>query len=178
MNARASIVAVGGADSAGKRGVIGDFIERRRAEGFRVVGVVEARDPGAGACGELAVTDLATGARIKISQNLGPGSTACNLDPGGVALACAAVQRALKSGADMVVLSKFGKLEAGGGGLRDAFCAALDAGVPVVTTLHPVLREDWARFAGDLAEEIAPEFSALENWWRDLAAAAPAAHAA
>ncbi|SNB70886.1 Protein of unknown function [Rhodoblastus acidophilus] len=174
-SARASIVAIGGADSAGKRGLIDDFLRRRRAEGLRVVGVVEARDPGAEACASRAVTDLATGARIGISQNLGPGSTACALDPGGLALACAAVQRSLQQGADLVVLSKFGKLEAGGGGLCDAFSAALEIGAPVVTTLHPVLREDWARFAGDLAEEIAPEPQALESWWRDVSRAARAA---
>ena len=175
MNSRAQIVAVGGAQGAEKRGVIGRFVERRRSEGLRLVGVVEAHEPGAGACGALSLTDLATGARIKISQNLGPGSTACNLDPGGVALACAAVQGALRAGADLVVLSKFGKLEAGGGGLRDAFRAALEGGVPVVTTLHPVLRDEWALFAGELAEEIAPEFSALEGWWRDVSTAARAA---
>jgi nucleoside-triphosphatase THEP1 len=175
MNSRAQIVAVGGAHGAEKRGVIGRFVERRRNEGLRLVGVVEAHEPGAGACGALALTDLASGARIKISQNLGPGSTACNLDPGGVALACACVQGALRAGADLVVLSKFGKLEAGGGGLRDAFRAALEGGVPVVTTLHPLLRDDWALFAGELAEEIAPESLALEGWWRDVSAAARAA---
>jgi nucleoside-triphosphatase THEP1 len=175
MNSRASIAAVGGADSAGKRALLGGFIGQRRAEGLRVVGVVETHDPCAGACGDMAVTDLATGARIGIAQDLGPGSTACALDPGGVALACAAVQRALRTGADVVVLSKFGKLEAAGGGLRDAFRAALERGVPVLTTLHPVLRADWEKFAGDLAEEIALEPQALEKWWRDLSAAAQAA---
>jgi len=83
------------------------------------------------------VLDLATGARIAISQDLGPGSTACNLDPGGVAMACAAAQRAIEQGADLVVLSKFGKLEAGHGGLCDAFAAAMAAETPVLTTLKP-----------------------------------------
>jgi hypothetical protein len=171
MDCRASILAIGGATSAEKRSLLEDFIARRRAEGWRVAGVVERPEPGeGGACGSLSVVNLSTGARIKISQNLGPGSTACNLDPGGVAEACAATQAAIRSGADLVILSKFGKLEAGGGGLCDAFFAAAQAGIPVVTTLNPIMREDWARFAGDLAEEIAPEAQALDAWWREMTA--------
>lgn len=168
MTSRATIVTIVGADSAEKRLLLRDFIQRRRRQGLRLAGVIEARDPGAGACGALALIDLATGGRTNISQNLGPGSTACNLDPSGVALACAKAQRAIAAGADLVALSKFGKLEAGGGGLRDAFISALEGGIPIVTTLHPILREDFFRFAGDLAEEIAPEPEALEAWWNDM----------
>ena len=47
-------------------------------------------------------------------------------------MAAAAVRRDIAAGCDLVVLSKFGKLEAGGGGLRDAFGAAIEAGVPVL----------------------------------------------
>jgi nucleoside-triphosphatase THEP1 len=174
MNSRSFLVAACGERSADKRVLIGGFIKRRRTEGLRVIGVAESPENG-DACGPLALTDLATGARIIISQNLGSGSTACKLDPGGVALACAAVQSALLRGADLVVLSKFGKLEASGGGLCDAFGAAVECGVPVVTTLNPVLMENWTRFVGDLAEIVAPEPQALENWRRDRAAAARAA---
>lgn len=171
MDFKASILAIGGSISAEKRALLEDFIARRRAEGWRVAGVVETPEPGGGgACGALSVVNLATGARIKISQNLGPGSTACNLDPGGVAEACAAAQASISSGADVVILSKFGKLEAAGGGLCDAFSAAAQAGIPVLTTLHPILREDWARFVGDLAQEIAPEAQALDVWWREMTA--------
>lgn len=109
--------------------------------------------------------DLATGERIAISQDLGPGSTACNLDPSGLAAACAAAQRAIGAGADLVVLSKFGKLEAARGGLYDAFLTAIEANLPVLTSVNPALRPEWALFAGDLAEDIDPEMDALETWW-------------
>ena len=54
------------------------------------------------------------------------------------------VQRAIEQGADLVVLSKFGKLEAGHGGLCDAFAAAMAAETPVRTTLKPLMRTEWA----------------------------------
>ena len=172
MDFKASILAIGGAVSAEKRALLEDFIALRRAEGLRVVGIVETPEPGeGGACGSLSVVNLATGARIKISQNLGPGSTACNLDPGGVAEACAAAQRAIAGGADLVVLSKFGKLEAARGGLCDAFAAAIEAELPIVTTVNPVLRPDWMRFAGSLSDDVSSSAEALEAWWRAVGGA-------
>ncbi len=63
------------------------------------------------------------GPPMKFFQDLGAGSTACNLDPSGFVKACEAVERAMEDGADVVVLSKFGKLEA-----ARADCATLSAG--------------------------------------------------
>jgi nucleoside-triphosphatase THEP1 len=168
---RAARIGVITAESgAEKQALLKQFADRRRGEGLRVAGVVELAAPDSHSdCGALDLLDLATGARIAISQNLGPGSTACNLDPGGVAMACAAAQRAIEAGADLVVLSKFGKLEAGNGGLRDAFAAAMAAETPALTTLKPAMRDEWANFAGPLFDELPPQLDALENWWRGLA---------
>lgn len=119
MSAR--IGAIVGEAGDQKQALLWDFIERRRAEGLRVAGLVERHAQSAPAeCGAHDLVDLATGARFAVAQDLGPGSTACNLDPGGVALACAAALRAIAAGADVVVLSKFGKLETERGGLCDA----------------------------------------------------------
>ncbi len=160
------IAAVSGASGSSNQALLADFVKRRRTEGLRVAGLVEVAERAeAGACGRLSVMDVATGASIAISQNLGPGSTACNLDPGGLAEACAAAQRAIESGADLVVLSKFGKLEAARGGLCDAFAAAIEAELPIVTTVNPVMREDWTRFAGDLSDDVFASEDALEAWW-------------
>jgi nucleoside-triphosphatase THEP1 len=164
------IAAVVGSSNISKQDLLADFVRRRRAQGLRVAGIIEVAEKAAsGACGSLFVLDLATGARIAISQDLGAGSTACNLDPGGLAEACAAAQRAIEAGADLVVLSKFGKMEAGRGGLCGAFASAIDAELPIVTTVNPVMREDWARFAGDLSDDVAPDAAALESWWSALA---------
>ena len=93
----ARIGAIVSDSGAGKQALLLQFAARRRSEGLRIAGIVEIAAPDqASECGALDVLDLATGARIPISQDLGPGSTACNLDPGGVAMACAAVQRAIE----------------------------------------------------------------------------------
>jgi len=160
------IAALSGNKSVSNQTLLADFVQKRRADGLRIAGLFEVPEPGqGGACGRLSVVDIATGARIAISQNLGPGSTACNLDPQGVAEACAAAQRAIQAGADLVILSKFGKLEAARGGLCDAFAAAINAELPIVTTVNPVLRKDWTLFAGDLSDDVSASAEALEAWW-------------
>lgn len=62
--------------------------------------------------------DIASGETIVISQKLGAGSEACNLHPGGLALACGLVEEAIERGADVVVLSNLA-----GWKPREAACA-------------------------------------------------------
>ena len=87
-------------------------------------------------------------------QDLGRESQACSLDAGGVAAACAAVLQAMERGVDVVVLSKFGKLEASGGGLIDCFAAAAGAGVPCVVGVAPVRAPPLRDFAGEFLQRV------------------------
>jgi hypothetical protein len=52
--------------------------------------------------------------------------------------AAGAVRRDIAAGCELVVLSKFGKLEAAGEGLAPAFKAALDARLPLLTSVSPL----------------------------------------
>jgi hypothetical protein len=118
-----------------------------------------------GPCGHLALRDIASGADFSLSQALGSGSTSCNLDSSGLAGACAAVERAIRDGADLVILSKFGKQEAERGGLSDAFRAALLADLPIITSISPAVTDAWRAFAGDEAAEMPADITLLEAWW-------------
>ncbi len=160
------VAALRGAPSDAIQDILCEFVESRKREGLRVAGVVEVSQcVSIGACKHLAVRDLVSGELIEISQDLGAGSTACNLDPVGLATACQSVERAISAGADVVVLSKFGKLEAARGGLCDAFRAAIMADLPIVTAVSPFLAGDWLQFAGALSEDVAPTMAALDEWW-------------
>lgn len=173
------IVALQGASSAAIQTTLADFAACMKARGIRVAGVVEINgDCGDGACGRLALRDLATDAIIPISQDLGAGSTACNLDPRGLAEACAAVERTIARGVDLIVLSKFGKMEAARGGLIDAFGAALLAGVPIVTAVAPSMTQAWTDFAGDYAQFIDVAADSLDAWWSRVTAPAASVEAA
>lgn len=98
---------------------------------------------------------------IRISERLGKGAEACRLDIGALEEAAALVEARI-AGAELLILNKFGKREAAGGGFRAAVARALEAGVPVLIAAGPVDSIGFLDFAGDMAERVAPE--AAEAW--------------
>lgn len=161
-----AVLALKGTTGEEVRAVLVEAARRLTARGVRVAGVIEVpANVNGGPCGHLALRDIASGAEFSLSQALGSGSTSCNLDTGGLAGACAAVERAIRDGAEIVILSKFGKQEAERGGLSDAFRAALLADLPIVTSVSPAVTEAWRAFAGPYAAEMPADIAALEAWW-------------
>ena len=158
------IIALQGASSSIIQALLADIAGRLKSRGLRVIGLVENASGGPNPCKSMELRSLDDGRVFSISQNLGPGSQACNLHSEGLALACAAVEQSIASGADVAVLSKFGKQEAQGGGLIDAFGAAIAAGVPIVTSVSPALMDEWRRFAGDYAECVSADQAKLGSW--------------
>lgn len=169
------IVALQGAASAVIQGMLHDFAARLSAIGLRVAGVVESAADQDHPCKSMVLRSLDDDRLFSISQDLGPGSQACNLAPEGLALACAAVQEQIVRGTDIVILSKFGKQEAMGRGLSDAFGAAIAAGLPIVTSVSPALMSEWRNFAGEFGQcvqaEIAQRAGWLEGWSRRMVTA-------
>lgn len=106
--------------------------------------------------------------RYPIFQDLGPGSAACHLEGSGAISATAAVQRDIAAGCDLVILSKFGKLEAAREGLAPVFTTAIEAGVPVLTSVSPAFEAAWAKFAAPLFVTLPADADAIEAWWRSV----------
>lgn len=166
------ILAVQGADRDVIQDLLADAAARWRAAGVHVIGVVEVLPPG-GAHHDVRLLDLASGATHRLHQNLGPGAAGCSLDPEGLAGACAGVEAAiaarLAAGGDaadtVVILSKYGRQEADGRGLTDAFHAAVAAELPVLTSVSPSVAADWAAFTGDLARIVPVDWAPVADWW-------------
>jgi len=161
---RCRIVALQGATSETIQALLKDIAARLTARGLRVVGVVENVNSSPNPCKAMELRSLDDGRIFGISQNLGSASRACNLHPEGLALACAAVQESIAKGADVVIISKFGKQEAIGSGLSDAFGAAIGAGLPVMTSVAPSMMDGWRKFAGELAECVPVDEVRREAW--------------
>jgi hypothetical protein len=160
------IGAVRGAATADIQKLLSAFAERRREEGLRVAGAIEVPAPAwACLCGPLGLKDLASGALFPVTLNLGEGSVACKLDAAGLAEACQSVLQAISQGADLVVLSKFGKVEAEGGGFLDAFNAAAGAGIPCVTGVAPPFAASFLQYAGGYSQWIGADAGSIERWW-------------
>lgn len=120
------------------------------------------------ACSAGYLRSLRDGAMYPIFQDLGAGSTACHLAGGDALAAAASVQRDIAQGCDLVVLSKFGKLEAAGGGLREAFVAAIEADVPLLTSVSTPFVAAWQTFAESQFVTVPPAFDRIDAWWQTM----------
>jgi hypothetical protein len=160
------IAVVQGAASAEVQDLFRALVQRWRSS-VRLAGVV-AEDHGLTdrACSAGYLRSLGNDERFAIFQDRGPGSRGCHLDSAGVSLAADAVRRDIAVGCELVLLSKFGKLEANGGGLHDAFSAAIAAGVPVLTSVSAAVAEPWQGFAGPLFETVPADAERIEAWWK------------
>jgi len=114
--------------------------------------------------------NLTTGARYSIFHDVGPGAAVCHLDGTGAVAAAAAVESDIAAGCDLVLLNKFGKLEAAGGGLADAFRAAITAGLPLLTSVSPAHDEAWRPFVEQEFAVLPADPAAIDLWRRTVQA--------
>ncbi len=104
-----------------------------RSSGLSVAGLVQLntfeRSPGK--C-DMDVEELFSGTVLQLSEDRGQQARGCRLDHSILAEAAALLDKALDEKPDVLVLNKFGKVEAEGGGLRDVLAKAVELDVPIV----------------------------------------------
>jgi hypothetical protein len=171
------IAVVQGLPSAEVQRLFRTLVERWHPT-VRLAGVI-AEDHGLAdrACSAGFLRSLGNGERFPIFQDLGAGAEACHLAGDGAVTAAAAVRRDIAEGCDLVVLSKFGKLEAEGGGLRDAFGAAIEAQIPVLTSVSAKFVAAWESFAAPLFVVVPGDVDGIDAWWQSIRSAEKGAHA-
>jgi hypothetical protein len=125
------------------------------------------------ACNAGFLRSVASGERFSIFRDRGSGSTSCHLDGKGVRTAADAVRRDIEAGCDLVLLNKFGKLEAAGRGLFGAFQAALDAHIPLLTSVSAAFEEPWTKLVGQSFAILPAEPDKIDAW-RQAVRSAPA----
>lgn len=159
------IAVVQGAPSAAIQDMFRALVDRWRPTA-RIAGVI-AEDHGLPDrnCRAGYLRSIARGTRYPIFQDLGSGVEACHLKEEGALAAAAAVGKDIVAGCDLVLLSKFGKLEAAGRGLAEAFAAAFAADLPLLTSVSPAFEEAWKAFATPLFDMFPAEAEPLEAWW-------------
>lgn len=163
------ILALQGATNHEIQTTMWSCVRRWRHAGARIVGAVEiVRDERRRGPTSAWLSDLSTGRSYPLFQDLGPGSISCHLDGAGVSMACEAILSAMRTPCDLVVLSKFGKLEAGRSGLTAAFWAAMERNLPILTAVAPVWAAQWSVFAGPLARFMTPNGAELDRWWHEM----------
>jgi nucleoside-triphosphatase THEP1 len=157
------IATVVGADDPTTQALFAASVAKWRAAGLKVVGLVaETHGLADRTCRAGFLRDVVSGKMFSIYLETPPSHTSCHLDAAGVESACDQILRQIPE-SDLVVLSKFGKLEADRGGLVRAFEAAIAAGKPVLTTVSSKHRDAWRAFATN-AIDLAPDHEALDRW--------------
>jgi hypothetical protein len=97
---------------------------------------------------------LPSGERLPISENRGRGARGCRLDYGQLVDALSAAEAGLDAGTDLMILNRFGKVEAEGSGGRALIARAVELGVPVLVAVPWRNIAAFRAFAGDLAAEV------------------------
>lgn len=137
-----------------------------RAEGWRVAGHVQRSAPGSSRR-KVEVEEVATGLRKAITQDLGAGAESCALDPEALARVAADLLAELDRPVDLLIVNRFGRGEAEGGGLRAAIEKACFAGVPVVAVVRSTYAEAWEEFTGS-AVILDPDPALILGWVRSV----------
>nr|WP_294516817.1 DUF2478 domain-containing protein [uncultured Rhodopila sp.] len=161
--ARVGILPYG--SSGGPDAVVSEAVARLRARGIAVAGLLQ-RSGGAAPGGKqtMWVEDIRTGQRIRLDQPRGPGAIACTFDTGALAQAAYLLQLAAESGAELVVVNRFGSVEAEGRGLRSEIAAAICAGLAVLIPVRASLLPELEAFLGGSATCLPASVRAIEDW--------------
>lgn len=145
--------------------LLAEVVQAQRQAGRRVRGLLMARSvPGPGCAAETVMVDIASGERYLVSQPLGRDSTACRADPQGFARAGGVLRAAAGDAPELVVVNRFGKLEAEGGGLRAELLEILSRDIPLLTSVSRGLADEWQRFTGGASQLLAPTRAAVDGW--------------
>ena len=117
-----------------------------RESGLLVAGLVQlnsfVRDPIK--C-DMEIEELSSGTVLQLSEHRGKEARGCRLDRSVLAEAAVLLNRALDRKPEVLVLNKFGKTEAEGGGVRDVLARAVEQGVPMGRALAALPPADQAR---------------------------------
>jgi hypothetical protein len=160
--------ALGGADGPNLQALLAAAVAEWKAAGLRVAGVIaEAHNLPNRVCSAGFLRDVGSGKAYSMFLEAPAAGTSCHLDATGVESACAAVLGQITD-SDVLVLSKFGKLEAAGGGLALAFAAAIAAGKPVLTTVSDLHWPACHGLAPD-ALRLPADAAAIRDWWAQIA---------
>lgn len=153
-------------DGGDVEALLARFVDSLRGQGVAVGGLLQHSSREANGRPRMEMTDIASGEKFLISQNLGKDSSACCVDVTAMAKASAHLRRAIEARPDLLVINKFSGLEADGGGLRAEFLEALASGLPVLTGLSAKHKDAFEEMAAGAETYLEPDLNALEAWCR------------
>ena len=169
FDAQCDIAAVVYGESDDPDALLRDFAADLNARGQRAIGIVQA-----GQCADSSLSAMLVhnGETLLLAQDPDPTATGCRLDLGRLSNAAERIAADLGDGADLLVVNRFGKREAGGKGLASLIDRALNADIPVVIAVSSERFADWVQFAGGMSVKLKCDRQALDAWWHAVSSRA------
>jgi hypothetical protein len=160
-----NILAVTYSDGFAADRLIAGIAYRLRDSGVTVAGLVQINTdvPGRTKC-DMAVEELYTRTRFQLSEDRGPAARGCRLDHSRLSDAAGLLIDVLDRDIDLIVLNKFGKVEAEGGGLRDLIGRAVLLGIPLIVGVPYRNLDQWRNFAAGLSDECEVAAADVVRW--------------
>ena len=150
-----AIIALIYTDSAAAADFLRVAARGMEAAGLRLTGLLQREAPAAERAGcDMALDELWSGETIVISQSRGAHARGCKLVVGELLRAAEIVSASLSERPDCLILNKFGKTEAEGGGFRPLIAKAVEQEIPILVAVPYRNLDAWRAFVGDLAQEI------------------------
>ncbi|MCF8475776.1 MAG: DUF2478 domain-containing protein [Pseudolabrys sp.] len=148
--------------------VLAHAVKFLRSDRVITGGVLQENGRGpAGSCTAMSLVDIRSQRRFSISQELGSQAQGCRLDASGLSEVAVMLDQTLDHDIELLVLNRFGKAEAEGGGLRTVFARAMESGIPLLTAVRSPHAAAWSEFHGGLAIDLTPELNPVLNWCRE-----------
>jgi hypothetical protein len=152
-----------------------DFADDLSRSGRRPVGLIQVGRTCREEAPRLGAVVLPGGDTISLVEDV-PGCTAgCGLDAGLLAGIAERLAGALAAGSDLVIINRFGRMEAAGGGLADLITRAIRADIPVLIAVPEHRFAALIKFADGMNVRLACRREALDRWWQSVAGR-PARH--
>ena len=147
------------------------FAEDLRRSGVRTAGLVQldgwfCRSSDS----DLRVAVLSNSEVVHVAHDRELGAPRCRLDCGGLASLAKVIETAIRDGADLVVINRFGKLEAEGKGLIELIQLAAEAEIPMLIAVPEHRFASWIKYCGGMSVRLPCRRTALDRWWRSSVA--------
>lgn len=142
-----------------------NVVQKMQADNFRVQGYLqkEIMKPDRCQC-DTYLENLANGAKLQISQDLGNGAKGCKLDNSMLVQLSEIALKDLDEIPELLIVNRFGRSEAEGHGFRQVIEKAFGLGIPILTAVKDLYLEDWRKFSGELGLELAADESEIITW--------------
>ena len=162
------LAAIVSRDTGKTDAILDEIIRQFQNEGYHLSGLRQRvlADCSTG-CG-IRLQEILSGNFYKITQDLGAGSTSCNIDIGAVEQLALAQCNELDDSVDLVIVNRFGKRESEGGGFCPLIEKAVDLGIPVLTVVKEDWLPAWLAYGGECVSTLRSDKTDVSDWCQRL----------